>query len=536
MQTSLCKPAKSFLLLFTYLILALPAFAQNVGINSSGATPNASALLDLSSTSLGLLVPRMTTAQMNAIAAPATSLLIYNTTTQCFEFYTGAIWTPLGCVCAGPPPAPAIPTGTVTVCSGQAGVTYTIAAVAGATSYTWTVPVGSAITSGQGTTAITVTFGSSSGNVCVTASNSCGNSAASCLAVTVNSVPAAPGSIAGSLSPPINSVNNTYSVAPVAGATSYTWSINPAGATIASGQGTNIINISFGPLIQTYTICVFASNACGNSPSTCLQVTTNPCTHSTVNFSYTGAVQTWTVPACISSITVDMAGAQGGSISNLSQAPNTASGGLGGRVQCILPVTGGTVLQINVGGQGMSDGLVLSCQVSTGGFNGGAIGYAGYNSYNYNMGGGGGASDIRISPYGCANVQVVGGGGGGAACTGCTGGGVLGGAGGGLIGGAGGCAPCQNCAGGGSQVAGGAPATTWGAGIAGAACLGGPACSGGCGITCGGGGGGGGGYFGGGGGSLSGGGGGSSYTVPAATGVVHTQGFQSGNGYVNITY
>ncbi|MBL7723373.1 MAG: hypothetical protein JNK27_04450 [Chitinophagaceae bacterium] len=54
--------------------------AQSVGIGTT--TPNSSALLDITSTTKGLLMPRMTTAQRNAIVSPADGLLIYNTTTD----------------------------------------------------------------------------------------------------------------------------------------------------------------------------------------------------------------------------------------------------------------------------------------------------------------------------------------------------------------------------------------------------------------------------------------------------------------------
>ncbi len=54
--------------------------AQNVGIGT--ATPNNSAALDVSSTTQGMLIPRMTTTQRNLINAPADGLLIYNTTTN----------------------------------------------------------------------------------------------------------------------------------------------------------------------------------------------------------------------------------------------------------------------------------------------------------------------------------------------------------------------------------------------------------------------------------------------------------------------
>lgn len=60
------------------------AKAQNIGINSTGAAPAASAMLDISSTDKGLLIPRVALTATNAagpISAPATSLLVYNTAT-----------------------------------------------------------------------------------------------------------------------------------------------------------------------------------------------------------------------------------------------------------------------------------------------------------------------------------------------------------------------------------------------------------------------------------------------------------------------
>ena len=58
--------------------------AQNIGINSSGATPAASAMLDIASTDKGLLIPRVALTAANVatpITSPATSLLVYNTAT-----------------------------------------------------------------------------------------------------------------------------------------------------------------------------------------------------------------------------------------------------------------------------------------------------------------------------------------------------------------------------------------------------------------------------------------------------------------------
>ncbi|NNV57389.1 beta strand repeat-containing protein [Limnovirga soli] len=55
-----------------------------------------SALLHLNATDKGFLIPRMTTAQRDAISSPANALMIYNTTTEAFEYYTGLTWTAIG--------------------------------------------------------------------------------------------------------------------------------------------------------------------------------------------------------------------------------------------------------------------------------------------------------------------------------------------------------------------------------------------------------------------------------------------------------
>ena len=62
----------------------------SVGIGT--ATPNASAVLDLSSTTKAFLPPRMTTVQMNAILAPTKGMLIFNTTNNGIYQYNGANW------------------------------------------------------------------------------------------------------------------------------------------------------------------------------------------------------------------------------------------------------------------------------------------------------------------------------------------------------------------------------------------------------------------------------------------------------------
>jgi hypothetical protein len=81
---------KSQLLFFGFLLFASQLFAQNVGIGTT--TPNASAALDISSTSKGITIPRMTSIQRGAITSPATGLLVFDTDTKTIWTYDGTIW------------------------------------------------------------------------------------------------------------------------------------------------------------------------------------------------------------------------------------------------------------------------------------------------------------------------------------------------------------------------------------------------------------------------------------------------------------
>jgi hypothetical protein len=82
-------------LLFSVLFLvpALYSWAQNnVGIGTT--TPNPSSALEVRSTTQGVLVPRLTTAQRIAIVNPSNGLLVYDTDLQCFYYYNAAtsVW------------------------------------------------------------------------------------------------------------------------------------------------------------------------------------------------------------------------------------------------------------------------------------------------------------------------------------------------------------------------------------------------------------------------------------------------------------
>jgi len=85
------KTIVCFILLFT---VQQGVFAQ-VGIGTT--TPNSNSILDVTSSSQGILVPRLTTAQLNAIVAPPQSLMAYNTDVDLFYYYSTAnsAWIPV---------------------------------------------------------------------------------------------------------------------------------------------------------------------------------------------------------------------------------------------------------------------------------------------------------------------------------------------------------------------------------------------------------------------------------------------------------
>ncbi|NTW31494.1 MAG: hypothetical protein HGB12_02520, partial [Bacteroidetes bacterium] len=160
------------------------------------ATP--SALLDVSSTTQGAVVPRMTTAQRDNISVscsctPATGLFIYNTDCNNFNYYNGTSWQPMNTGGGNIPASAGSILGAASVCLGQSSVTYSIISVTNATSYVWSYTgTGFSIASGSGTNSITANFSAfaTSGILSVYGTNACGNgSVSSGYSVTVNTPP-----------------------------------------------------------------------------------------------------------------------------------------------------------------------------------------------------------------------------------------------------------------------------------------------------------------------------------------------------------
>jgi len=208
------------------------------------------------------------------------------------------------------PAQPSAISGNANPCQGSS-TTYSVIASVGVT-YTWTVPSDWTITSGQSTNQITVTVGALSGNITATPSNTCGDGSSSSLAVTVDMLPAQPGAIQPFTTSVCQNTTHTFMVqpAPPSGVT-YTWAF--PGATILSGQGTNIVQLRFGN--QSGNLTVTPSNACGNGPASSMVITVilsspampglisglvAPCVGSTQTYTVAnaaGLLYTWTVPS-----------------------------------------------------------------------------------------------------------------------------------------------------------------------------------------------------------------------------------------------
>ncbi|MCX6224217.1 MAG: hypothetical protein NTV01_05625 [Bacteroidia bacterium] len=253
-------------------------------------------------------------------------------------------------------PTPAQPstiTGPANPCQGSSQ-TYDVTNVSSVT-YTWTFPTGWAQTGGGTSNSVTVTVGSGSGNITVTPSNACGNGTARTLSVAPTTVPAQPGTIAGSTSPCIGS-SFSYSVTNVADV-SYNWSF-PADWVQTGGGTTNSVTVTIGS--TSGSITVIPSNSCGsgtgrsiavsvtssvpNQPSAITGFAT-PCQGTSQSYSVTnvaGVTYTWSFPAgwsqtgggTTSSVTVNVGSGSG----DITVTPSNGCGNGTAQTLAVSPI------------------------------------------------------------------------------------------------------------------------------------------------------------------------------------------------------
>lgn len=351
--------------LIVFWILSHGLQSQGVTIGSTNP-PDPTAVLDLQSINQGLLLPRLSTAQRNAIQNPAEGLHIYNTTNKCVEVWFPSGWKATGCDCSTAPPAPGQIQGPALVCPGDTLATFSVAPVQGAVQYQWVIDNQDTLVGANGGDSIQVNFSNLQGtrNISVTAGNSCGISPSSSFSVQVAS-PIATFTMSPN-SPVINNPAQFNATTPnanfawtfqngtpassVSSSPSVTWTqtgqvqvqliaTSPAGCKDTLDSLIQVVNCQ--PNTWQFTTCG-ATGRLGPSQSQC-------------NSSYgpgvvtvNGGIQAWSVPAT-GTYRITAAGAQGGQGAG-------RPGGLGAIMQGDFSLNAGDVLRILVGQQAPNRG------------------------------------------------------------------------------------------------------------------------------------------------------------------------------------
>jgi len=278
------------------LTFAAGGINQNVALTPSGtgntllsgkvgigtASPDPSAKLEVSSTTQGTLITRMTTAQRDAIASPVESLFIYNTTTHCFEAFVNGAWNSVSCPSACTPPAAC----TASSASGIGCRSFTAnwSASTGATSYFIDVATNSGFSAfvtgyinlnvGNMTSySITNLTPGTTYYYRLRAATACVSGNSNMITVTTNPVPVQPSVITETATLCQGASAVAYSVTNVAGVT-YAWSYSGTGMTGISGT-TNAISPTFSALATSGTLSVTPNNTCGSGTARTFAITVN---------------------------------------------------------------------------------------------------------------------------------------------------------------------------------------------------------------------------------------------------------------------
>ncbi|MCG3165237.1 MAG: hypothetical protein POELPBGB_00999 [Bacteroidia bacterium] len=294
---------KQLLTTFFLFLASFAVIAQNDGvlIDYSVTPParDASAVLQLNSTNQGILIPRLTYAQEQAIVSPASGLMVFNTTSQCLDVYTGGAWQSIYCGCPNLDVLQAI-SGNTPVCAGT-NQTYSVPGISGASSYTWTV-TGSPTITGNGSSIISFNAPSlSTYTVSVTATNGCGTSSVSQSRV-INCYTAVPPTPVFTSSPAgiCEGGSYNYSIASGfgpngTGAITYTWTITASGSASATLTANSQTAVAGTPVTYTSTdIAITLNNIVAAGNITVSVVGNNTCGSSITPLSLTRAVDQFT--------------------------------------------------------------------------------------------------------------------------------------------------------------------------------------------------------------------------------------------------
>jgi hypothetical protein len=168
-------------------------------------------------------------------------------------------------VTINPAPVPTI-SGVNNLCLNSG--TYYYSTQTGKNNYVWTISAGGTIVAGQGTSQIEVNWNAAGAQfigVNYANPNGCSAGTPTIFPVTVAGMPGTAGSISGTSNVCFGSTGVAYSVAAIDNAQSYVWNL-PAGATIATGFGTNNITVNFATNASSGNITVYGNSLCGNGP------------------------------------------------------------------------------------------------------------------------------------------------------------------------------------------------------------------------------------------------------------------------------
>jgi RHS repeat-associated protein len=172
--------------------------------------------------------------------------------------------------------------------------------------YTWTTSSGS-ISSGQGTNAAGVNWTNPGGNRTLTLTtylNGCATTSPSNKSVFVNTLTGTVGSIVGTATVCAGTSSVSYSVAPVTGTITYSWTA-PPNASIATGQGTNSITVNYAGNAQSGQVALAVTNPCSSTINKTMNVTVNPLPAAAgaitgpVSACVSGGAATYTTPSIV---------------------------------------------------------------------------------------------------------------------------------------------------------------------------------------------------------------------------------------------
>lgn len=269
---------KKLSLYIAILLLNSSALFSQVAINTDGSAPEPSAVLDVSSSSKGLLIPRMTFTQLNAIQNPVEGLMVY--CTNCNPDGTGVIsirhegkWNVIDLDCNVPnSPSDGIHVPAVTQ------IIWKWNTVPIALGYKWNTvnDYSTAIDKGSATLATETGLSCwTSYTRYVWAYNECGPSAVQELTQISLPILFTPAPVPGAHSASLEQI--TWNWSPVTGASGYRWSTtNNCNTAIDLGSSTS--KTETGLSCQTsYTRYVWAYNSCGYSVPIILTKSTINC-------------------------------------------------------------------------------------------------------------------------------------------------------------------------------------------------------------------------------------------------------------------